>query len=538
MKKIKNKLKVLSLFILVLITGCETTNLDQLEDPSNLGPSSVDPQLLLNNIQLQFVDAIAYNEDNEDGLNVYASEFVRMQHLFGAYAGPFSLTSGSIDDSWTDLYRETLQDIKTLIPLAEERELQGYVGVAKIIQAFAFITLVDNFGDVPFSEALLGNENPNPSVDDGQSIYNAMLVVLDEAIAAINSPNSIMPNDLFYGGNKAKWVTAPRTLKFKMYVQMRLIGDFSSEINSLISAGIIDSADEDLQFQYSTVASATGESRHPYYALNYDADGSDDYMNSYYVNLLKADKGFEDPRLRYYFYRQSSEIPTGDNLGCEGEAGFNFCYLGDLYWTRDHGDDDGVPPDGTKRTTYGLYPIGGAFDADNFINGAINTGGSGAGIFPFILSSYSKFLQAESALMSGTNGNPKSLLESAIRDSMDKVLNFLPAQVDASFAASAADVDNYVTFVLAQYDAAVTDNEKLDVIMKEYYIALWGNGIEAWNNYRRTSMPSDLSPHVATAGEFPRSLLYPATVVNTNSSISQKAVTVKVFWDNNPDNLQ
>jgi len=538
MKTIKDKFKVIFIFLLVFITGCENTNLELLDNPSALTPSSVDPTLLLNNIQLQFQTAIAFNEDNEDGVNVRAAEFVRMQHLFGAYAGPFSLTSGSIDDLWTSFFREALQDINTLIPIAEERDLQGFIGVAKIIQAFSYVTLVDTFGEVPFSEALQGNDNPNPSVEGGQSIYNAMFIILDEAISAINTPNSVMPNDLFYGGDRAKWIKAANTLKFKMYVQMRLIGDFSSEINALISAGnLITDASDDFVFQYSTVASATGESRHPYYALIYDADGSDDYMNSYYVNLLKADKGFEDPRLRYYFYRQVQETPTGDDLPCEGEPGFNFCHLGDFYWTRDHGDDDGVPPDGLKRTTYGLYPIGGAFDGDDFTSVNLNAGAGGAGIFPFMLSSYVKFLQAESALVLGTTGDPRNLLEDAIRDSMDKVLNFAPGQVNPAFAASQADVDNYISFVLGQYDAAGDNNGRLDVIMKEYYIALWGNGIEAWNNYRRTSFPSDLSDHVSTSGEFPRTFLYPATVVNTNSNINQKAVTTKVFWDTNPDDL-
>lgn len=538
MKTIKSKLKIFYLILLVSSMGCETTNLDLLTDPSSLSPSSVDPQLLLNNIQLQFVNAISYNEDNQDGISVRASEFMRMTQLFGAYAGPFALTSGAIDKDWTALYREVLQDIKTLEPLAEERGLQGYIGVAKIIKAYTYVTLVDTFGDVPYSEALLGNENPNPKVDQGQAIYNAMLGVIDEAIVAINSPNAVMPNDLFYGGNKTKWIKMANTLKFKMYAQMRLIGNFKTEINTLISSGLINSAADDFQFQYSTVASSTGESRHPSYALNYDADGADDYLCSYYVYSLKDEKGFPDPRLRYYFYRQTSEVPTGDNLPCEGKSGYNFCYLGDLYWTRDHGDDDGVPPDGLKRSTYGLYPIGGAFDADKFTSTATTKGGGGAGIFPFMLSCYVKFLQAESALTIGTTGNPRSLLEAAIRDSMGKVLNFIPAQVDAAFAATSTDVDNYVTYVLNKYDIASNNKDRLDIIMKEYYIALWGNGIEAWNNYRRTSMPNDLTSHVGTPGDFPRTFMYPATVVNTNSSIQQKSITVKVFWDTNPDNLQ
>ena len=152
----------------------------------------------------QFVNAIAYNEDNEDGINTRAAESVRMQHLFGAYSGPFSLTSSSLDRNWTNLYREALQDINILLPLAEERDLQGFIGVAKIIQAYAYITLVDSWGNVPYTEALLGNENANPKFDDGQAIYNDMLLVIDEGIAAINSPNSVMPNDLFYGGDKKK----------------------------------------------------------------------------------------------------------------------------------------------------------------------------------------------------------------------------------------------------------------------------------------------------------------------------------------------
>jgi hypothetical protein len=50
-------------------------------------------------------------------------------------------------------------------------------------------------------------------------------------------------------------------------------------------------------------------------------------------------------------------------------------------------------------------------------------------------------------------------------------------------------------------------------------------------------MPSDLTSPVIAANAFVRSFLYPATVVNTNSNINQKEVSVKVFWDTNPDNL-
>jgi hypothetical protein len=48
-------------------------------------------------------------------------------------------------------------------------------------------------------------------------------------------------------------------------------------------------------------------------------------------------------------------------------------------------------------------------------------------------------------------------------------------------------------------------------------------------------MQPGLQPAV---GNFPRSFIYPASYVNTNSNAKQKAdFKVKVFWDNNPDSF-
>jgi len=76
------------------------------------------------------------------------------------------------------------------------------------------------------------------------------------------------------------------------------------------------------------------------------------------------------------------------------------------------------------------------------------------------------------------------------------------------------------------------------VLMKEYYIAAWGNGSETDNNYRRTGKPDNMQPTLAAAGDFIRSFFYASVYVDYNKSATQKTVTnVKVFWDNNPDNF-
>ncbi len=75
--------------------------------------------------------------------------------------------------------------------------------------------------------------------------------------------------------------------------------------------------------------------------------------------------------------------------------------------------------------------------------------------------------------------------------------------------------------------------------MKEWYLALWGNGIDAYNNYRRTAKPSNFQFTIAPdPGNFVRTFYYPADFANLNANGSQKPGTnVKTFWDTNPDNF-
>ncbi|MFK7806506.1 MAG: SusD/RagB family nutrient-binding outer membrane lipoprotein, partial [Saprospiraceae bacterium] len=94
------------------------------------------------------------------------------------------------------------------------------------------------------------------------------------------------------------------------------------------------------------------------------------------------------------------------------------------------------------------------------------------------------------------------------------------------------DVDAYVAEALDRYD---NTSDKLDVIVKEYLIAQWGNGLEAYNIYRRTGKPANMPPLVdpqaAVSASFPRTMLYPAVNVDLNQNATQKETTVQVFWD-------
>jgi hypothetical protein len=207
------------------------------------------------------------------------------------------------------------------------------------------------------------------------------------------------------------------------------------------------------------------------------------------------------------------------------------------YWGRDHGNDEGLPPDGTKKTAYGLYPVGGRFDDNSFEQTDLNLGAKGNGITPIFLSSTVDFLRAEAALFGGS-GDAKSFVLAGVQKSISKVRAFISRDVDAntSFVPGPTVDVAYLNEVGTLMDNAVGNEQKLNVIAKEFFVTLFGNGIDGYNFYRRTGAPTDIQPNIdPNPGDYIRSFFYPASEANTNTNVTQKDnVTTRVFWDTNP----
>ena len=131
---------------------------------------------------------------------------------------------------------------------------------------------------------------------------------------------------------------------------------------------------------------------------------------------------------------------------------------------------------------------------------------------------------SEASLTLGTTGDARTYLESGIRESMGKVVEFgAPVAGSSTFVPDAAAIDTHVAEIMAAYDAG-DNTAKLKIIVEQYFIALYGNGIEAYNTYRRTGQPSDMQPAVdlADPGVFVRSHWYPQDAAVNNSNLPQK----------------
>jgi Starch-binding associating with outer membrane len=554
MYHIKKITSIVLLFLagIFLITSCETIDMDLKDNPNGLPPEKANVDHYLNGIQLDFAK-------NMQAYGRTSMEVTRITNMFGrSYQNAYA--PATLDTRWEDSYA-ILKNIQLMNVIASEKGLKYHIGIGQVIEAYTIVNLVDYFGDVPYREALAGNTNLNPKVDPGAQVYADAIVLLDKAIANFSGTTNISGgfNDFYYnnGANpiatsdkfpKDKWINLANTIKMKIYIQTRLVDPTAlAKFDALVTADkYIKTADGDFQWDYGTNVNSP-DSRSPLYADNYLTTGTADYQSNWFMNLMLTDKATQDPRLRFYFYRQVSTSDGVDPsvLKCSNEpepqhyidGNFIYCKVDSGYWGRDHGDNFGTPPDSKLKTAYGVYPAGGRFDDSSFKAVSNTSGAKGNGITPIVLASTVDFWRAEAALNGGT-GDAKALLLSGIQKSFTKVRTFVTRDASADLTkvpALTKDV-SYIANVDTKYTAAATTSAKMEILSKELFISLFGNGTDAYNFYRRTGFPNNIQPNLEpTPGGFIRSFFYPSSETSSNSNVTQKAnVTTRVFWDNNP----
>lgn len=555
---LKLKSFIYSLAVLFLFS-CETLDINPKDSPNALTATSSDPDLLLNAIQIGLKDG--FRQLSDEG-----SQLTRMTAMTSGTLYNNAYSPDGLDVEWRAMYSTLLADIEALVPLATQRELYNHVGIAKIIKAYSYTLLVDFFGDVPFSEAIQGIDNLNPARTASADIYAACITLLDEAAVELDKTVKAGGPDLYFGNttdkNIAKWKKLANTLKFRMYVQTRLVDNTAAAKAQALAtdANLISAATDDFVFEYGTNL-ANPDSRNPLFAGDYD-NGGGVYQSLGYMNRFSSNS---DPRLRYYFYRQETTNTSDVNeKRCVTQTKPShfatsdvYCQIAGGYWGRDHGDAAGIPPDNLLRTIYGVYPAGGRFDANNDERGlqsGSQSGAGGRGIEPIMPSFLVDFLRAEAALTMSTGEDARALLKRGIEASMAKVIGF--GTRDNGYQVLSIDTNNdtipdatpqgqyephdttrtnYVNTVLTAYDAAAVGTgagSKLDIVITEMYKAGYGNGVDAYNAYRRTGLPSGMQPTLIlnTSSPFANTLFYPSVYVTTNSNAPQRTFGETVFW--------
>jgi hypothetical protein len=538
--KVKIYLKALTAAVMMTVaSGCEKDFLDINVDPNN--PSDVPLSQLLTQAEVTIANSFGIGNP---GLSTPASILVHQTVQRGSVDAYFvSGEDFQIQTAWQNLYSGALEDLRQIIKKGTEDEQLHYVGISKILTAYTYSMMVDLWGDIPFSEALAGDEFLHPVYEDDATIYPALIAMLDEGIADLATGTGDSPGaaDLFYPDNEGAWTRAAKSIKLKMLNQTRLIADVSTEVNALMAEGLLEEG-EDFELVYGN--SVSPDDRNPAFVLEYTLGNRPTYISPYFYEIMTDQSGLNDvlsgivdPRVPYYWFNQLVNTNNAQNPTEYTDSQTGFLSI----WFASQGVNQGFQQD-VSQTVLGLYPIGGRYDDDN--GGVVNTSGEVTGpgdVAQRLLTHFAiLYTRAELALTEpGVSGDPRALFEEAMYSSFQKV-NTIAANADAP-EIDEDEVTAYVTAVLAKYDAA--DNEgKLELIMTEKWIASFGFALDAYTDFRRTGYPIMFDPntdplnYTVTSRQYPVSLAYNSNSLNLNQNApaEQKSVTTdRIFWDPN-----
>ena len=447
--------------------------------PTDVPAQFLLPQAIQNSVQQTFGAGQMLQHTG-----VWPQHFVQIQYPSEEQG---QVRASRMEDYWSGFYSGGLKDIQLVLEKGIQAGDANIEGVARIWKSWIFHVVTDLWGDVPYSDALNGEENIVPVYDAQSDIYDALLADLETGASMVGSGTSDFgTGDLLYGNNFAQWRRFANSLRMRL--AMRL-----SEVDPATA-----------QSEFADAYGAGGFTSNADNAL-LDYPGSP-YQNPLYENYLTRDDNgvsatmidvlvhLNDPRLSLY------AEPAAEDGAYRGHRNG----LADL-------------PPGQSLAWFSR--IGNFWRAR----------GSAT---PSTIMTYAEvlFLQAEAASRGWISDDPGRLYMDAIRASMTQYDAYGPDN-----GPSNAEIEAYLAQPEIAY-AGIAD------VHLQKWIALWMNGMEAWSNWRRTDSPELLPGPDLLLDRIPIRFSYPDSEqslnrANLESVVSRQGggleLTTPVWWDVN-----
>ena len=445
--------------------------------PTDVPAELLLPQAIQNTVQAAFGTGQMMHHTG-----IWPQHFVQIQYPDEERG---QVRASSMESYWTSYYSGGLKDIQLVMEKGIDAGDANIEGVARIWKSWIFHVVTDLWGDVPYSEALSGQENTVPIYDAQSDIYDGLFVDLTAGASMVGSGGAgFGSGDLLYGNDFILWRKFANSLRMRLAMRLSEVdpGRAQSEFAAALAAGGFTSNVDNALLDY-----PGSPYENPFYEnyLTRDDNGVSRTMIDVLVSL-------NDPRLALYAepaardgeYRGhqngTGDLPTGQSLACFSRIG-NF-------WRAD---------------------------------GAAT---------PSALMTYAEvlFLQSETAARGWISADPAQLYMDAIEANMNGYDAYAPDNNPSD-----ADIAAY----LAQPEIAYAG---MDDIHLQKWIALWMNGMEAWSNWRRTDSPALLPGPDLLISRIPIRLSYPDSEQSLNRANLETAIsrqggglelTAPVWWD-------
>jgi len=404
--------------------------------------------------------------------------------------------------AYNSLMSQPLPDLKYIKEKTKDGENKGYYFVAEALSIFTWQIITDVWGDMPYSEALQGDQGLlNPKQDKQQDIYADLMTRIDALLAMDLSGSSIDGKyDYIYKGDLTAWHKFAAALKLKLMLRL----SETSQYDNAKALSYIQSADlltASARIPGTVWDDAQEGKRHP--MREFQAGGA----NYFTTNVIACKTFFdyltvnEDPRLGKLF------------------SGTKAAFFGD-FDSKDDSDGNGTPDDKEK---YATVVFGGTMDLMLMSNWEVNF---------YIAEVYARA------------GSPKAK-------------DYYEAGVKASLAQQGITDYSIVGTGYAKWTGGNTEAQIKQIAMQKWVAHCNYQHIESFLERNRTKYPSvnnidiaadrqyawsnfpvgDLTVSVKgkarLGGNLPASPMYPDAYIfrNLNAPAQKANIGEKVWWD-------
>ncbi len=476
------KLVMCFTIVVIFVTGC-TSDFEEINMNPNQ-PEEVSSDLLLSTILSTVANRTAT-------VGWYNGNIVSQLTAKINFTGFDRYNWGSETGIW-DEYYGILPEIDIILQsaLAEGTKNTSYEGIALILRSYVFANLTDNWGNIPFSEAIKGSEdNFTPSYDTQESIYISILQDLETAESRLTQNQPILGGDIWYEGDLEKWRKLANSLRLRYLMRVSNKMDVSSQISSIVSSGIyFQSNDDNASMTYP--ASTTIDS---WPISTGRIGGFDEHRMSETSQAILEQ--FNDGRLQAWFQ------PT------DNQADDPILYAGmPNGLSEDNASNYNGGANNVSRLNQAFF-----YDSPNSVKATI------------IQYAEVQFILAEAVQRGLISGDAETYYNEGI------IASFEYWNVQQ-------DIPTYLAQVDVAYDG------ELETIITQKWLSSFLVGLEAWYDFRRTGFPSIIvpGPDNVNANQVPVRFLYPDTEQTLNADNYQAAISiigedninVKGWWEN------
>ena len=504
MKKIINYSFLLT--IVLFATSCDK-DFDDL-NTNKVNPTSIDPLYQLNNavVNVSF-----------PGNSSLAYDMGVVQQIISPNNGVLNGANFNSDNRgntqviWQNYYRNVIRNTNdVIVNTKSDANRANLYQMARIFQAYAYMVLTDEYGDIPYTEGAKGYTDQNffPVYDAQQQIYTDIIKELGEAATALNASGKIEMGDILYGGVVAQWKKFAYSLMLR--AGMRLSKADATKAQSTVQAAfqggvILANADNAFIRHDANYTNPIGATLNSTEAANF-------YLTKPFVDSLK---NRNDPRLQAIAVRYVGATSGGTQTTASR--------------TTVPSQQFGLPLgfDNNAAQAYALS-VGLAHFYDFSQADRTRVVKQTAPCF-LVTAAQTQLLLAEARQRGWiTTGTVQGYYDAGVTLHMQQMASY-----DAGSAIAAGDITTYLAN--NPFDPA----RALEQIGTQYWIASFLNGPEAFANFRRTGFPA-LAPNPYPGKEvaFIFRLTYPNSEQSVNTTNFSAAISrqgpdkldTKIWW--------